>query len=582
MGVRENGIFCLIAVVFAISLAGSAMSDARLYGGLVFLMTFDEGSGNIVHDLSGNGNHGKLEGTAGWTVGRYGGGFYFDGSTHITIPNAEPLSLLTHPMSVGCWVNPDEMGGWRNIVEMDGPAGWKMGFEDSGAIVWTTYYVKDFVGQTLIQPGKWTHVVATWDGKEAIIYVNGEPDPLIMGGGGINVRSEPSLDIGYRRTTAASFYAGVMDDLFIYDKVLSQQEIKDMILAPIRVSTVYIETKQTVFKGDRFSAAINVEAITDLAGFQLDVAFNPGIIEVVGVEEGPFLSDIGGRTYWLEPDIDNAAGVITSIVCARTGQGGTDGSGELATITFTAISVGESHLKLQNVGLSDSNGRLIPAALLSGSISVTEFPPWDVNNDGRVDILDLVVVSRHFGEAIITLLDPNPDVNRDGTVSILDIVLVGQHYGEVHPLVAPPKGIWSVDPQYIPVLVKIYNIMKDSPNSDPDFLATKGLLHRLIFNAGISKTEVLQNYPNPFNPETWIPYRLAEGSEVNIKVYSVTGQLIRTLDLGYKEAGLYISKEAAAYWDGVTETGDYVSSGVYFYNIRAGNYNATKKMTVVQ
>ncbi len=220
---RRSRILCLITAAFAIGLFGSSVAHSS--EGLVFAMTFDEGSGDTVHDMSGNGNHGTIGGNADWAGGKYAGGLHFDGATHITVPNAEPLSSLTHPMTVGCWVNPDELGGWRNIVEMDGDAGWKMGFHDSGAIVWTTYHVQDFISTTPIDPGTWTHVAATWDGSEAIVYVNGEPDPPIAGGGVIDVSGEPSLDIGWRSTSAASFYAGLMDDLFIYDEVLSQDEI---------------------------------------------------------------------------------------------------------------------------------------------------------------------------------------------------------------------------------------------------------------------------------------------------------------------------------------------------------------------
>jgi hypothetical protein len=225
---KGNSLHCFIAAVFVISLAGS--TTALSSEGLVFAMNFDEGSGDKVNDLSGNGNHGMVEGSTDWTAGKYGGGFHLDGSTHITVPNADPLSSLTHPMSVGCWVNPDELGGWRNIVEMDaeGAGGWKMGFHDSRAIVWTTYRVQDFISETPINPGTWTHVAATWDGSQAIVYVNGEPDPPIAGGGVIDTKDLPSLDIGYRRTSAASFYVGVIDDLFIHNKVLSQQEINDL------------------------------------------------------------------------------------------------------------------------------------------------------------------------------------------------------------------------------------------------------------------------------------------------------------------------------------------------------------------
>jgi len=91
---------------------------------------------------------------------------------------------------------------------------------------------------------------------------------------------------------------------------------------------------------------------------------------------------------------------------------------------------------------------------------------------------------------------------------------------------------------------------------------------------------LLQNYPNPFNPETWIPYHLHEANEVVIRIHNVTGELIRELKLGYKPAGIYSSQDRSAYWDGKNESGEYVSSGVYFYTIKAGDFTATKKMII--
>jgi parallel beta-helix repeat protein len=351
---------------------------------------------------------------------------------------------------------------------------------------------------------------------------------------------------------------------------------------PLGVCAVSIETERTVSKGDSFFVIINVADANDLSGFQLDVTFDPTILDAVGVEEGTFLSDSGG-TYWLEPNIDNTTAVITSIACAKAGKGGANGSGALATIMFKAIGAGETYIRLQNVSLSDSNGRSTPVISSDGSVTVTELLlPWDVNKDRRVDILDLVLAGQHFGEDVTTPLDPNPDVNSDGRVDVLDFALVGQHFGEIYSLAAPSRDIWSFDAKYLPVLVKVYNVMESIPNSDPDFLTTKRLLHRIIFSAKVSKTAVFQNYPNPFNPETWIPYQLAEDSEVSVRIYSVTGQLIRLLDLGYKEAGLYITKATSAYWDGTTDAGGRVSSGIYFYNIQAGSYSATRKMIAVQ
>ncbi len=87
-----------------------------------------------------------------------------------------------------------------------------------------------------------------------------------------------------------------------------------------------------------------------------------------------------------------------------------------------------------------------------------------------------------------------------------------------------------------------------------------------------------QNYPNPFNPETWIPYQLARPSHVAIRIYRSTGEIVRTLDLGRKEAGFYTDRTKAAYWDGTDDTGQKLSSGIYFYTIQTDGFAATRKM----
>ncbi len=96
------------------------------------------------------------------------------------------------------------------------------------------------------------------------------------------------------------------------------------------------------------------------------------------------------------------------------------------------------------------------------------------------------------------------------------------------------------------------------------------------------KIILLQNYPNPFNPETWIPYQISVQSDVEINIYNSLGLKIRTLKLGNKMPGYYISKSKAAYWDGKDETGDTVPTGTYFYQLKAGNLYKTKKMVIIK
>ncbi|HIE26987.1 TPA: T9SS type A sorting domain-containing protein [Candidatus Poribacteria bacterium] len=85
----------------------------------------------------------------------------------------------------------------------------------------------------------------------------------------------------------------------------------------------------------------------------------------------------------------------------------------------------------------------------------------------------------------------------------------------------------------------------------------------------------------PLSP-SWIPYQLANDAIVTISIYNIKGQLVRTLRLGNKKAGTYITKSGAAYWDGKDATGEAVSSGIYFYQIKAGEFSATRKMLMVK
>ena len=97
-----------------------------------------------------------------------------------------------------------------------------------------------------------------------------------------------------------------------------------------------------------------------------------------------------------------------------------------------------------------------------------------------------------------------------------------------------------------------------------------------------AETELLHNYPNPFNPETWIPYRLAEDAFVTLTIYDQTGQVVRTIDVGYQIASVYESRSKAIYWDGRNGLGETVASGVYFYHLSAGDYSATRKMLILK
>ncbi|MBM3236551.1 T9SS type A sorting domain-containing protein [Candidatus Poribacteria bacterium] len=96
------------------------------------------------------------------------------------------------------------------------------------------------------------------------------------------------------------------------------------------------------------------------------------------------------------------------------------------------------------------------------------------------------------------------------------------------------------------------------------------------------KTALLPNYPNPFNPETWIPFKLSKSAPVEVRIYDGVGKLVRVLNPGVQNAGVYLTKDKAVYWDGRSNIGEKVASGVYYYTLRAGDFTATRKMVVVK
>ena len=140
--------------------------------------------------------------------------------------------------------------------------------------------------------------------------------------------------------------------------------------------------------------------------------------------------------------------------------------------------------------------------------------------------------------------------------------------------------------QTLPVLEKIEALLENSHNTSAEFVQTFLLLQELITKAKRqvlpTETKLFQNYPNPFNPETWMPYQLAKDGDVTIIIYNPKGQLIRLLKEGRKNAGVYVTKDKVARWDGKDSMGEKVTSGVYFYTLRVGDFTVTRKMIILK
>ena len=333
----------------------------------------------------------------------------------------------------------------------------------------------------------------------------------------------------------------------------------------------YAFSHTPVHVGDTFTFDVRAESVSDLAGWQFDIAFDPAILEAIDLSEGDFLKTDGGATFFQSGHIDNAAGKITELKSALLSDRGVNGSGTILQVRVKAKSDGETSLALQNFLFGSFTGENIPAGPHEIYITVEErLLIGDVNRDGVVNILDLIRVARQLGKSVPA--NSPVDINGDGVVNIFDLTLVAQGIGGA---AAPPAH--GLESKTIETWIAEARLADDGSIAFRQGIANLQDLLALLIP---EETALLANYPNPFNPETWIPYQLAVPAEVMLTIYDLNGGAVRHLEIGHQQAGLYQSRIRAAYWDGRNQYGESVASGLYFYTLSASEFTATRKMIV--
>ena len=259
-----------------------------------------------------------------------------------------------------------------------------------------------------------------------------------------------------------------------------------------------------------------------------------------------------------------------------------DLSGTSDTATFTTSEL-ESTTDSVSLRVMDALGRTKEQKFtvdLSALPSESTVDNSDNSGDGgnvNTTPLSLQGIADNFGQ----LGQNAADVNGDGVVNIQDLVLAAGALGNA----AAAPSVLSRDLSATPTRAEVQEWLREAREvnlKDPEF--QRGILALEQFLVALTPQEaaLLPNYPNPFNPETWIPYQLSEAAEVAINIYDVTGNVVRSLDLGHQGPGFYHSRSEAAYWDGKNNLGERVASGIYFYHIQAGEFSATRRMLILK
>ena len=338
-----------------------------------------------------------------------------------------------------------------------------------------------------------------------------------------------------------------------------------------------LSAEKTRFEvGSTFTVQVKVEDVTDLAGWQTDIVFDPDVIRAKKVTEGDFLKQENEGTFFKTGEIKNALGKIIGVQAVRISEEGVSGQGTLLSVRFTARAAGKTRLALRSFYAGSNTGEAISASLLDIIVDVTA-PAWDVNEDGVTDAKDVKLVRRALGQS--PPVNPRTDVNGDGVVNGKDLAVVNAHLGEGQAAAAPMNVALSLG--FTREMVEqTLDILRKTDDGSLMFRRGIANLERLLASFLPEETALLHNYPNPFNPETWIPYQLAEAADVILHIYTANGALVRVLDLGHQSAGIYRYRSRAAYWDGRNEVGEPVASGIYFYTLTTGDFTATRKMLI--
>ena len=137
---------------------------------------------------------------------------------------------------------------------------------------------------------------------------------------------------------------------------------------------VSVASPASASQGSTFAIDVNIANVSDLYAFQLDLSFNPSVLQATSILEGAFLPG-GGPTFFIPGAIDNTAGSVT--FNADTLQGaipGVNGSGTLIQFDFTAVGNGTSFLNLGNIILQDSSLGVISNSATNGSAMVAAVP----------------------------------------------------------------------------------------------------------------------------------------------------------------------------------------------------------------
>ena len=221
-----------VLVMLCICVAGSAWTaSAALDPSLAAWWPFDEGEGTVAYDATGNGNDGVFNGDPQWVPGVLGSALEFNGDDYLNCGNG-PTLQIQDAITMAFWFNIEAFQNtWEGFLAKgddsyrasrgDGSGNaTHMGISGTSTGGGNGY----FNGTVIVTGGEWHHYASTYDGAAGRIYIDGVLDVTSEGTGQINI-SNYDLYIGENAQATGRFFNGILDDIQIYNRALSEAEI---------------------------------------------------------------------------------------------------------------------------------------------------------------------------------------------------------------------------------------------------------------------------------------------------------------------------------------------------------------------
>lgn len=235
---------CLIlSLILLVLLVPFARAD--LMDGLVLYMPFDEGNGDTTKDLSPNGFVGDITDPE-WGDGKFGGALIFDGTERFVEVGFDDSFDIKEGITMGAWVtaNLPFSPEWKIILNAkkssQGPWGLQSRsvgnleafYDVAGVRVWTSSI-------SAMEPDVFHHVAATYDSEDGFsVYFDGVLEPGGASSGNLGTRGEldtppdEGIVIGHNYGTADRYWDGAIDEVVIYNRALSEEEMAELAEAP--------------------------------------------------------------------------------------------------------------------------------------------------------------------------------------------------------------------------------------------------------------------------------------------------------------------------------------------------------------